>query len=105
MAAEPHPPIQRECSGLTINQRFTSRTARRGERAASLRSAAEHLSHAAFIPPGDTTMNRKLRRLTLSAIAAATLGIPFASQMSAHPAEPLKVGFPLKLPTQPSSIH
>ncbi|MGA7815175.1 arabinose ABC transporter substrate-binding protein [Caballeronia sp.] len=45
-------------------------------------------------------MNRNLRRLTLTAIAAATLGIPFATQMSAHADEPLKVGFLVKMPEQ-----
>jgi L-arabinose transport system substrate-binding protein len=45
-------------------------------------------------------MNHKLRRLTLTAIAAATLGLPFASQMSAHADEPLKVGFLVKMPEQ-----
>jgi L-arabinose transport system substrate-binding protein len=45
-------------------------------------------------------MNHKLRRLTLTAIAAATLGLPFASQMSARADEPLKVGFLVKMPEQ-----
>ncbi len=45
-------------------------------------------------------LNRNLRRLTLTAIAAATLGIPFATQMSAHADEPLKVGFLVKMPEQ-----
>ena len=45
-------------------------------------------------------MNQKLRRLTLSAIAATVLGIPFASQMSAHADEPVKVGFLVKMPEQ-----
>jgi len=45
-------------------------------------------------------MNRKLRRLTLSAIAAAAIAAPFATQMPAHADEPLKVGFLVKMPEQ-----
>ena len=37
-------------------------------------------------------MNQKLRRLTLSAIAAAVLVVPFAAQVSVRADEPLKIG-------------
>ncbi|MGF6957423.1 ABC-type sugar transport system substrate-binding protein [Paraburkholderia youngii] len=45
-------------------------------------------------------MTSKLRRLTLTAIAAAALAAPFAAQLSAHADEPLKVGFLVKMPEQ-----
>lgn len=45
-------------------------------------------------------MTSKLRRLTLSAIAAAALAAPFAAQFSAHADQPLKVGFLVKMPEQ-----
>lgn len=45
-------------------------------------------------------MTSKLRRLTLSAIAAAALATPFAAQFSAHADTPLKVGFLAKMPEQ-----
>ncbi|TGR16758.1 arabinose ABC transporter substrate-binding protein, partial [Mesorhizobium sp. M1C.F.Ca.ET.196.01.1.1] len=45
-------------------------------------------------------MTSKLRRLTLTAIAAATLAAPFAMQLSAHADQPLKVGFLVKMPEQ-----
>jgi L-arabinose transport system substrate-binding protein len=45
-------------------------------------------------------MNNKLRRLTLSTIASALLAVPFMAQLSAHAAEPLKIGFLVKMPEQ-----
>jgi L-arabinose transport system substrate-binding protein len=45
-------------------------------------------------------MNQKLRRLTLSAIAAAVLAVPFAAQVSVRADEPLKIGFLVKMPEQ-----
>ena len=45
-------------------------------------------------------MNQKLRRLTLSAIAAAVLVVPFAAQVSVRADEPLKIGFLVKMPEQ-----
>ena len=45
-------------------------------------------------------MNQKLRRLTLSAVAAAVLAVPFAAQISVRADEPLKIGFLVKMPEQ-----
>jgi L-arabinose transport system substrate-binding protein len=45
-------------------------------------------------------MNQKLRRLTLSAVAAAVLAVPFAAQVSVRADEPLKIGFLVKMPEQ-----
>jgi len=45
-------------------------------------------------------MTRKLRRLTLSAMAAALLAAPFAMQMTAHADAPLKIGVLVKMPEQ-----
>ena len=45
-------------------------------------------------------MNQKLRRLTLSAMAAAVLAVPFATQMSVRADERLKIGFLVKMPEQ-----
>lgn len=45
-------------------------------------------------------MTSKLRRLTLTAIAAAAIAAPFAAQLSAHADQPLKVGFLVKMPEQ-----
>ena len=45
-------------------------------------------------------MTRKLRRLTLSAMAAALLATPFAMQMTAHADTPLKIGVLVKMPEQ-----
>ena len=45
-------------------------------------------------------MNQKLRRLTLSAVAAAVLAVPFAAQVAVRADEPLKIGFLVKMPEQ-----
>jgi L-arabinose transport system substrate-binding protein len=45
-------------------------------------------------------MNRKLRRLTLSAMVAATFAVPLAGTIPAQADEPLKVGFLVKMPEQ-----
>jgi L-arabinose transport system substrate-binding protein len=45
-------------------------------------------------------MNRKLRRLTLSAMVAATLAVPLVGTLPAQADEPLKVGFLVKMPEQ-----
>jgi L-arabinose transport system substrate-binding protein len=45
-------------------------------------------------------MSRKLRRLTLSAIAAAAMAVPFVTHLSAHADEPVKIGFLVKMPEQ-----
>lgn len=45
-------------------------------------------------------MNRNLRRLTLSVIAAAAIAVPLASHLSASAAEPIKIGFLVKMPEQ-----
>jgi L-arabinose transport system substrate-binding protein len=45
-------------------------------------------------------MTSKLRRLTLTAIAAAAFPAPFAAHLSAHADEPLKIGFLVKMPEQ-----
>jgi L-arabinose transport system substrate-binding protein len=45
-------------------------------------------------------MNQKLRRLALSAVAAAVLAVPFAAQVSVRADEPLKIGFLVKMPEQ-----
>ncbi|WP_439892154.1 arabinose ABC transporter substrate-binding protein [Ralstonia sp. 25C] len=45
-------------------------------------------------------MQRKLRRLTLSALAAAMCLGPLAASLPAHADEPLKIGFLVKMPEQ-----
>jgi L-arabinose transport system substrate-binding protein len=45
-------------------------------------------------------MTSKLRRLTLSAMAAAALAAPFAVHLAAQADEPLKIGFLVKMPEQ-----
>jgi L-arabinose transport system substrate-binding protein len=50
-------------------------------------------------------MNQKLRRLTLSAVAAAVLAVPFAAQISVRADEPLKIGFLVKMPEQALFIN
>jgi len=45
-------------------------------------------------------MQRKLRRLTLSAIAATLCLAPLAASLPAHADEPLKIGFLVKMPEQ-----
>ncbi|MFL9876096.1 arabinose ABC transporter substrate-binding protein [Paraburkholderia megapolitana] len=45
-------------------------------------------------------MNPKLRRLTLSALTAVALAIPFGASLSVQADEPLKIGFLVKMPEQ-----
>lgn len=45
-------------------------------------------------------MQRKLRRLTLSALAATLCPGPLAATLPAHADEPLKIGFLVKMPEQ-----
>ena len=46
-------------------------------------------------------MQHKLRRLTLSALAAALCLGPLAASLPAHADEPLKIGFLVKQPEEP----